>query len=217
MTKARPILFSTEMVKAILEDRKKQTRRTKNLDKFNVNPDLYKYLGLNINKNVHIFGFKTERGALEKESLKCPYGKPGDILWVRETFTKEATIFNDTPADYIYKADELLCENEIKWKPSIFMPKEACRLFLKIKDIRVERLIEISEEDAMAEGIDFQFSELFQENRFMDYLDINSDYRTAYCSFQSLWEKINGLDSWKANPWVWVIEFEKIEKPEGWA
>jgi len=209
MTKARPILFSTDMVKGILEDRKKQTRRI-----IKPNPlDLDDLCG----KNPTFIGTSGDKAAVECNELqtviKCKYGKPGDLLWVRETFFKINA--PELKGAYYYKAstDEGW---KLKWKPSIFMPKNACRLFLEIKDIRVERLNCISEEDAMAEGVDFRFFELFQENRFKDYLDEKDDYRTGYSSFQSLWEKINGLDSWKANPWVWVLEFEKIEKPQGW-
>lgn len=222
--KSRPILYKTEMVQAIYEGRKNLTRRTKKLEKVNVNPDWFRYdgtanFGDQVPSNRHYFELLDLEGNPREKyiHIDCPYGKIGDILWVRETFyiSKYDDIKQECP--YIYKASVFDADKlDLKWKPSIYMPQKACRLFLKITDIRCERLMDISEEDAKAEGVDFQFAEMFQEDRFKDYLDFNSDYRTAYSSFQSLWESINGVESFNANPWVWVIQFEKTEKPEGW-
>jgi len=162
--KSRPILFSTDMVQAILAGKKTQTRR--------------------IVKSRHFL-------------KNCPYGQPGDQLWVRETFkTVEKPIRDsgsgaimayDTP-EYIYKADKLPhIQKLIKWKPSIFMPREASRITLEITDIRVEKLHNITEEDAIAEG----------------FKDITA--------FGMKWVMLNGGPSWEGNPWVWVIKFKRIK------
>ncbi|MBN4061637.1 hypothetical protein JYU20_00385 [Bacteroidales bacterium AH-315-I05] len=180
----RPILFSTEMVKAILEGRKIQTRR--------------------IVKNQSI---NDKDGFDVLLSNKCPYGQPGDILWVRETFSK-----NQTGKHFMYKADIPLLANGIKWRPSIFMPKTAARLWLRITNIRVERLQDISQIDAYTEGVYYAKSSIGNCYR---------DYRTGGCnimttakdSFRTLWYKIHDEENWKSNPWVWAIGFEQCEKP----
>jgi hypothetical protein len=170
MTNEKPILFSTEMVKAILEGRKSQTRRI-------VKPQPWSH---------------TKR-------VLCPYGKLGDILWVRETWAH-------TGAYHIFKAgnnwgEYYVDENynptdkKIQWKPSIHMPRAACRIRLEITDIRVERLQDISWEDVVAEGC--------------------PGYRPTQDEptqqFQRLWQSINGEESWQSNPWVWVISFHTLK------
>lgn len=188
--KERPILFSGEMVRAILEGRKTQTRRiVKDRKDWAI-------------QNDNTFGKVWGNSVL----MDSPFGKPGDRLWVRETF------INDTEADeqpcFYFKAD---CENpEIwRWSPSIHMPRSAARIFLEITNIRVERLNDISEEDAKAEGIVggkicINGSAGWGSNEKMP------DVYKSKWSFAELWESINGKDSWKKNPWVWVIEFKKL-------
>jgi len=174
----KPILFSTPMVQAILDGTKTQTRRIVKEPKG--------FIGKWLFQNVDYV----------RTRVKCPYGKVGDVLWVRETFT------NSEEYPFIfYKADA--DDVSIKWKPSIFMPKEACRLFLQVKNIRVERLQDISEQDAIAEGA--------KHGRFYGLGQIGGSTREG---FFELWETINKKGSVNKNPWVWVIEFEKIEKPE---
>ena len=115
---------------------------------------------------------------------------------------------------YIYKASENgedweSNSEDWKWKPSIFMPKEACRLFLEVTDIRVERLQDISEEDAISEGI-----ERLKPDGDLSYKSYAVDYDACVfpiVSYQTLWQKINGKESWDENPFVWVIEFKKLE------
>lgn len=178
----KPILFSTEMVQAILEGRKTQTRRilkVKGCKPFIPDNSWDIDTILEWNKNYH------------------PYGKIGDILWVRETYSNGHTE-NGIHTGYRYKANNP--KFKVIWKPSLFMPKEACRLFLKITNVRVERLKDITEMDAIFEGC-------------MQY-DKNTDWMTALYGFEVLWKKINGENSWNSNPWVWVIDFERIEKPE---
>lgn len=224
--KQRPILFSTPMVQAILEGRKTQTRRT-----IKPQPDskatLFSYQPDQWPKKPWIakFKFKEIEGAPYYEvtnDYKCPYGKTGDILWVRETWAVTCG------GKYEYKADggfppRIIHEsaNESggedvvteRWFPSIHMPKEACRLFLRITDIRVERLQDITEEDAKAEGV-LQF----KDGSYKFYVEpmpanINPGCSSAKDSFFSLWRTINGAESLKANQWVWVISFERTEKP----
>lgn len=187
--KQRPILFSTAMVQNILDGRKTQTRRVaKEFESFE-------------NMDKLLARFPNQEG--------CPYGKPSDILWVRETWAKSnkgTVIFRADATDEtgqrwhsIAKGDP---NNEVKWKPSIHMPLAAARIFLRIKSVRVERLQEISEADAIAEGVtDFGKQEFHP-------------IWTAKKAFKSIWQSINGPESWDANPWVWVVEFERISREE---
>ena len=202
----KPILFSTPMVQAILGGQKTQTRRT-----IKPQPDSRGLRTTNVE-------FEDWHGREIK-----PKAQIGNILWVRETF--QVTDWEHPTNDnygYIYKASENGKDWEDnnqgwKWKPSIFMPKEACRLFLEVTDVRVERLQDISHADAKAEGI-----ESYQNNqanfRNYNYTGNNDPLKFNFLfagnSFKSLWESINGRDSWNANPWVWVYEFKKINKPE---
>ena len=202
----RPILFSTPMVQAILNGRKTQTRRIVKPQPESIDHAHHKIIPYN--------------GSVEflHNSLKCPYGKVGDVLWVRETYTKLLPEHFITSL-YVYKADcdlggEEARQDYIKagypyqWKPSIFMPKEACRIRLEITDIRVERLQDISKEDAIAEGIDVKMNGIHPNYR--DYKYSDSWLSNPYWSYNTLWEKINGNGSWEKNPWVWAITFEKI-------
>lgn len=192
----RPILFNTEMVKAIIDGRKTQTRR------------LVKEIAL------HAPYFEL----CDDAPYACDmYGEwhpaerfcriqPCDILWVRETWHKDA-------GRYMYRAnyadDEKFYrdgkEVQLRWSPSIHMPKEAARLFLRVKDVRVERLDSMSEEDAIAEG----------------FADSPSGTDSPLDRFSYLWNKTIKREDlrefgYHANPWVWVIEFERCGKPEGW-
>lgn len=186
MTKSKypPVLFNTEMVQARLANRKDQTRR------------LIKdpYIVERLASGDH------DRTYIEKN---VPY-KIGDILWVRETFW-----FDILAQEYEYKADEKpYMKLFTGWKPSIHMPKEAARIFLKVKNVRWQRIQDISETDAIAEGV-----KLYDTNRYKDYEDLNNSFLHARISFASLWESINGKNSWQKNPYVWVYDFEQVEKP----
>lgn len=230
----KPILFSTPMVQAILEGRKTQTRRIIDLPKgINVSDFYSGDKGFLTTKGFFQLILKTD---FEKAITLFPKYKIGDILWVRETFgVHEGSVQGSYaysegeevkfPPHFLqngirrcidFKAD--YPKSSLKWKPSIFMPKEACRIFLKVTDVRVERLQDISEEDAIAEGIGIAR----WTNNFINYMnhensfDKNSTYlglKGAICSFWSLWEKINGEKSWEENPFVWVYTFERIERP----
>lgn len=211
--KFSPILFSSEMVNAILEGRKTQTRRTQGLELVNRIPGEFthyqKYGGMAIGPYtgyLHQFWDGTGRGFF-KDEIKHKY-KVGDVLWVRETW-KKSNPYGIPQFQYKAQWDSYNTGVDLSgWKPSIFMPKEACRLYLKIKSVKIEKLHDISEEDAISEGI---------EGNKVDGFKVYGKYGGRSCaqvSFESLWQKINGFEAWKSNPWVWVIEFERIDKPE---
>ena len=145
------------------------------------------------------------------DTWKCPYGTIGDRLWVREAFACRFGIIPDRYIEkYFYRADGEH-EGKLKWKPSIHMPRSASRITLEITKIRVERLNEISEDDAKNEGVLYYGDESGDYKNY-EYDDKEGDdwgVKTAKESFQTLWESINGKGSWEANPWVWVIEFKR--------
>jgi hypothetical protein len=233
--KTYPILFSTEMVQAILDGRKTQTRRvvkpqpaeTRAKDKHVIEVDAY---CTGAPKSGMAYYWKDGGVWNSSERFKCKYGYVGDVLWVREehliTFSddrKWITVeFKDgTTVKYYYKDISLNLLNRLykrktigKWQRARFLPKELARLFLKNVHTRAERLHDIDEEDSELEGVKKFFHSLFQEHRYRDYLDAESQWRSAKSSFESLWISINGEESWEANPWVWVIEFERTVKPE---
>lgn len=189
--KEHPILFSTPMVQANLEESKTNTRRTIGLDIINGSSESYKYNGLlHENPSIHIFARIWRGNHVETIHIKCPYGQQGDLLWVRETSRKcDDGIF-------AYKADysEDILNNKLNqsiWKPSIHMPKAAARIWLQVEEIRVERLNDISEEDAMAEGV--SWIRRTSGICFMDYRIGEHIFPfTAKKSFQTLFLSING-------------------------
>lgn len=211
MSKERPILFNTEMVQAIQSGRKTQTRRIVKPQPETL-PEHLLEAGMNIIHKGKLcklhepYGYAARtRGELIVKPVKPPC-RPGDILWVRETWTpfciNKKTCRNALlgHSDFCYKASPD-CVDEMdlgcKWHPSIHMPKEAARLFLRVKDVRVERL------------------------RNMSYSDLANEGFGSWERFISLWDStIKPEDcymyDWNANPWVWVIEFEQCQKPEGW-
>lgn len=141
----------------------------------------------------------------------CPYGQPGDVLWVRESYCRGYFDggTNGYKADWTRVAAEYV--KEPKWTPSIHMPKEAARIWLRIKDVRVERLNAISEADAIAEGVEEVISEwCVGYGNYNLKGDDAPYYDNPVHSFQSLWQAIYGPESWAVNPWVWVIEFEVL-------
>lgn len=226
----KPILFSTPMVQAILEDRKKQTRHTKGLEHINKNPDNWSLVSdSSASDGICISEKNTEQIFYPKQ----PYSV-GDILWVRESFYaygmkikrgktttgRQKTQFVDHglvfPSYYRYMDDPPM-QNKFAniglgyyKRNSLFMPKAACRIFLKVKSVKVERLCDLFHSDARAEGIDF--TEGINSNLYYNYLTIEYGCNELY-SFMTLWQSIYGEDSWIHNKWVWVIEFERIEKP----
>jgi len=198
----KPILFSTTMVQAIINGQKTMTRR------------VIKLKDLEFIESFSHLTLKTANFKRKKE-YPHPYQELllkysiGDILYVRETYTPFGM-------GYIYKADAMpfFKDLDIKWKPSIFMPKVAAALFLEVTNIRVERLQDITEEDAIAEGIKKFKNYLFNEYRYKDYLIKGEGWRDPIMSFMTLWQSINGKESWVENPFVFVYEFKRVEKPE---
>jgi hypothetical protein len=223
MTTFKPILFSSPMVQALLGYRKNQTRRViKGLD--SLKEPYFQDLVLHATGRYTFASFYSE----EIIEVKCPY-QVGDILWVREKFrvminceTKEFSSFEYYAGEEDFYAFLKETGKKVKWKPSLFMPKEACRLFLKVKSIKVKRLHDISTFDIKSEGVVYNGHFILGvQNNALSFLpkgkNLNAnpptEYEIFFAHWAELWCKINGLHSWSSNPFVWVIEFERIEKP----
>ena len=222
----RPIQFSAPMVWAILDGRKTMTRRVVK------NPEHY---GCITGDCPH----QHKDECAESLRLSCPYGQTGDRLWVKEAL---GCFDGEIPDSYEgrYAADGKTAFHGWQWKraylPGMFMPRWASRITLEVTAVRVERLQEIGEEDAKAEGVELLFSasemklpgligkqqEVFGYKNYLwhgqakgkiadEWGHQHSNYSTARDSFSSLWQSINGKKyPWESNPWVWVIEFTKI-------
>lgn len=204
----KPILFNTEMVRAFLANRKQVTRRV-------VKP---RYrdgdTGFRIVTNAHTGKYVRVEYFDEWEDetrwMAEPY-RPGDILYVRETWAAWSRTYGVAPVLY-YKADGDAPDG-IKWRPSIHMPREAARIFLRVTDVRVERLQDITEEQSRAEGA-------IDNRSFIHSYD--NEYETLHSArehFAGIWDSTikpadHDIYGWDANPWVWVIEFEQISREE---
>lgn len=196
--KARPILFSAPMVLAILEARKNQTRR---VVKYNAAiGGIHPAVAGIVHRGDGWFGFEADEGIKRQfattfpfHTIRCPYGQAGDQLWVKETWLD---LSNDPDLATIeYRADyDASTMPDWKWKPSIFMPKDYSRITLEVTEVRVERLQDISPQDAIKEGIGMTMR----------------NEPPAVQRYAELWESINGPGSWAENPWVWVVEFRRI-------
>lgn len=183
--KERPILFSSPMVRALLAGTKTQTRRV---------------MGNQPTEAPTVGAFQVGKGRSYRKDLPrkvvatwgeqccvCPYGVAGDRLWVRETWADTM----GEPPTAVYRADgERHPSSQLKWRPAIHMPRWACRLVLEVTGVRVERLQDISEADAKAEGVD----------------NIRAKVPTHRDAYRYLWDDINGFGAWDKNPWVWVVE-----------
>lgn len=221
MAKEIPILFSTAMVQAILAGRKTQTRRVvkpQPIDNTEVDGNFFEG---NHKGYVKVDGHPNWKEQFAYEF--CPYGKAGDILWVRETVSARVIWGRFAYKASVTDKDDL--ENT-RWRPSIHMPKAAARIWLKVKSIRVERLQDISEEDAKAEGLEVvgthqdgtPLYKRYKDHDYGDGLIMTAPFSAPQASFCNLWKSINGPDSWTENPWVWVVEYEVLTttgKPEG--
>lgn len=206
-----PMLFSTDMAKANMAGHKTQTRRTRGLKEINLFPDEY-VNGVEYEKDGSlIFPMFKKHSRDNGIGVKCPYGMPGDVMWMRERFAEENCLTNggNEFSHYVYKADNDPLHNHFKWKPSLHMPLEACRFFAKIVAIRLERLNDITEADAVLEGIRPLPGET---EAWPDHYQELGSYASARGSYMSLYIKLNGLDNYKINPWVWVVVYERIEK-----
>lgn len=228
----KPILFNTEMVRANLDGRKSCIRRL--VKGFVPDDAIWGYTAFTPKGYISCRG--TFADGYGEKFFKLPY-QPGDIIYVRETWNKGLE-------RYMYRADYSDTEKfyqggkeiEMKWHPSIHMPKEAARIWLKCTDVRVERLQEITEIGAKAEGIRGYtkdgnlYKYAVTDDWWIDYHNKHKEIvtgtwwqdmpRTAKDAFSYLWNstiKKSDLDlyGWNANPWVWTIEYERCEKPEG--
>ena len=211
--KERPILFSAPMVRAILAGKKTQTRRVVKPRK---DPD---------------YGCELSPGEIagdEHAARLCPYGQPGDRLWVREAWGIADKWLHDCETDpprcIAYRANRAARNfdpvydvdtsswafTHMKWRPSIHMPRWASRITLEVTGVRVERLRSISIEDAKAEGAWPDVSIVAECAAYFctDVLSVN-----PRMAFRMLWERINGGESWIADPWVWVVEFKRVQVP----
>lgn len=220
--KARPILMNGPMVRSTLADIKTNTRRLNGLERFT---ECGTFLEMRKDVNgdwVAVFGDSIP-GDTATVSVKSPYGQPGDRLWVKETIRLTEN-WHDGAKDHdvaVYVADGAPTSlDRWTWQrhvlPSIHCPRFLSRITLEIVSVRVERLQEITEADAIAEGV--------QQDRGRDvpaamgggvtpwrcYLDEGEWYSSPITSYRSLWESINGPGSWAANPWVWRIEFKRV-------
>ncbi|HBO4832921.1 TPA: hypothetical protein L4V12_004646 [Pseudomonas aeruginosa] len=218
--KERPILFNDQMVRAILDGRKTVTRRV-----MKPQPMPSKSGGHHWPCKVHQSMLHVERELQNGDGCwcglaeaACPYGQPGDRLWVREAWAADAQVDAIAPSDLSqgepiwYPADlsvrqtgcSMISKGRVR--PSIHMPRWASRILLEITAVRVERLQDISEEQALAEGVRGEPCDHARQA----CADIGCWGDTAKGAFGFLWESLNGEGSWAANPWVWVIEFKRV-------
>jgi hypothetical protein len=214
----RPILFSAPMVLAILAGTKTQTRRAVKLPHENRLGvwEPTRFGGPNGGRTATGNTIPEQGGIWHTRTgdhLACPYGQPGDQLWVRETFARidgQTQPWIETDYKATYKLGDRLGDTlgiKKRWTPSIHMPRHASRISLAITGVRVECLQDISEADAQAEGIGYS-------ERFGGYCIGMAQHFHSHDpleSFLSLWASINGGDSARANPWVWVVEFKRIK------
>jgi hypothetical protein len=208
------------MVRALLDGSKTQTRRVGKIQ----NPD-YTELG------VQYIGHQTkghealathraypDRGTARHAICACPYGIPGDRLWVRESWNVAGLFWNMKPSMTLaaaksawrYAADDQTGWQH-GWRPSIHMPRWASRIALEIVNIRAERLQDITEASAIAEGVEQMAIGRESTGLWLDYSSSLYAFTSARDSYRSLWESINGDGAWAQNPWVWVIEFRRVE------
>ncbi|CNI86164.1 phage-like protein [Yersinia intermedia] len=201
----KPILFNAEMVNAILSGRKTQTRRI--MGNQPAGQDL---------ETVHVrhnddFNFQWYGNLGESSYFPCPLGKPGDQLWVREAFAAGLCTESTLAYRATHKTEDLEegWGETIKWTPSIHMPRWASRINLLITGVRVERLNDISEQDAISEGL-----ECYVDDGVPYYGPFNNGDCRPDVVFRGLWDSIYGQkegENWQANPWVWVINFDRME------
>lgn len=239
LIKAKPVLFNTEMVQAILDGRKTETRR---IVKPHYRDDeigffvITNAVDCSFNRVVKYDEWENDFDEKGQERIVNPPYNAGDILYVRETWNINNMDIEDNEITFEYRASEAevedctltvsvsdeiydkyaygMAENMPEWRPSIHMPKEAARIFLKVTGVRVERLQDITEEGAKAEGIHERYVGM-GESGFAVAQNSNSFYDCAKGAYAELWnstipKKNRELYGWDANPWVWVIEFERI-------
>lgn len=202
----KPILFNTDMVRAILEGRKTVTRRV-------VKPQPEKAPIPIPDEEYWLVCFTGNENC---SSIKPPY-RPGDILYVREAWTAWSRTYGTIPR-ILYKADRCTDAEKIKWRPSIYMPRKAARIFMRVTEVRVERLQDMSEADAIAEGFEPVVCDHPCGCPCTDCMDTGY-LEPAILGFVETWNSTikpadRALYGWEANPWVWVIVFERINREE---
>lgn len=217
-TKEHPITFNEWSIRRILAGEKTQTRRLTGLSEINdsaVTWDGAEMMSFDMTQPKALFGRVASNGAVIETEVDCPYGQPGDALWVREAFRLPKSLDDISPSEAVKrppdgKEDELVkyCADgeDRTWydagiemgrkRPSIHMPRELCRLRLRVEDVRVEPVQEISNDDARAEGVD-------PNTPVYDY--------SAREKFAHRWNAMLVKDAWRKNPWVWVISFTRID------
>lgn len=248
MIKEIPILFSTPMVLAIQDGRKTMTRRGSGLDKINKGPNLYDFINLVCNPKGELHAHFWHKKKDSPLFIKSPYGNPGDLLYVRETHYRFGhwepipgkTKKNGKPK-YRFVADTIgvlfdapavfrkgMHNADPEWvgwykRNSLFMPKEAARIWLQVEDESVERLQDISDSDSLSEGITI-LGDSWIEKHFPEYHEKWVQWRqredwdeqkppigpSPRQRFQTLWQSINGPESWDANTWAWVVKFKVL-------
>lgn len=198
----RGMIFNAEMVRALLDGRKTQTRR---IVKLSHERGMQNPVVRGKNGEISFVGCRLA-------AMLCPFGQPGDRIWVRETWAEAG---GNAPELQLYRAnypdhvpshyENLKSVEEIRWRPSIHMPRWASRITLEITDVRVERLKDISQRDAIAEGGPPDHPSFSKISREMGF----SDWPRSW--FAQTWWEIYGREAWNTNPWVWVIEFRRVE------
>lgn len=221
----RPILFSGAMVRAILDGTKTQTRRVVKLVGSDVIEERVAGSGEATSEVPWPFDTTWADGDDGSPWYACPYGEPGDRLWVRETF-----VYRSKHQRYYYRADHPKFDPYAHdgWKPSIHMPRAASRIALEVTGVRVERLQAISEADARAEGVELPFTEREEADFAICPTCGGTGLYTAFTNggalpdtdcmkcdtaakrYRRLWESINGPGSWAANPWAWCVAFKRV-------
>ncbi|UKY38181.1 hypothetical protein [Pantoea dispersa] len=229
--KERGMIFNAEMVLAVLDDSKTQTRRIMTVQPDSPNFGLLRITDSTKSADIGKYHWAESNatGTHARSPLfSCPFGAVGDRLWVRETFRVHSRATD--VATLVYKASEQqswtqqthrvpieMCNKPAvvdKWTPSIHMPRWASRITLEITGVRVEQLNDISEEDAAAEGVGSAVwfaGKGVPEEHWTSLGELGAQKAYHLNSFATLWESIYGADSWQGNPWVWVIEFKRVE------
>jgi hypothetical protein len=203
-----PILFSAPMVQALINGMKTQTRRVMKPQPVK-NGSFYEWAGAGWSNDGPLTPVPGH-----SLSERCPYGKPGDILWVRETLMQEGELGIKYKADNCWINEDLIPDDygpyggeySFRTIPNIYMPKWAARIWLKVWEVRIERLQDITEENAKAEGVEpYHLADMNSVGESREGPSI-----AYWAAFADLWQAINGLNSWEANPWVWVVKFKVL-------
>lgn len=213
----RGMIFNGEMVRAILDGRKTQTRRIMNVQPDTPEFGVRRIIESSIAKEIGMYFWSQEdaRGIKARsKQFSCPYGTAGDHIWVRETWAEagagapELKLYRANYPDHVPSHYESVPPaSDIRWTPSIHMPRNASRILLEITGVRVEKLKSISEGEAQSEGV-AQLRQGFWKHYQPGWTQHQLSARGA---FATLWDSIYGFGEWDRNPWVWVIEFKRIE------